>query len=269
MKALTIALVGNPNCGKTTLFNRLTGSRQRVGNWPGVTVERKEGQFRTPDREIRLVDLPGTYALTSLSEQVSLDEQIACRYLAGDEAELLINVVDASNLERHLYLTLQLLESGLPCIVALNMLDVAREQSIHIDVAALSARLGCPVVALVSTRGEGVAELLQAIDSVTVPALPPLHYAPQVEAQVSLLQGKLPRDLPAARRRGLALRLLEGDRLCLAQSGEAAHQQASARAALLQTLGEEPALLLADSRYEAISALCAAASDHRQAQPHR
>ncbi len=159
MKKLTIGLIGNPNSGKTTLFNQLTGARQRVGNWAGVTVERKEGHFTTPQSDVRLVDLPGTYSLTTISEQTSLDEQIACHYILSGDADLLINVVDASNLERNLYLTLQLLELGIPCIVALNMLDIATSQHIDIDVAALSARLGCPVVPMVSTRADGIGVL--------------------------------------------------------------------------------------------------------------
>lgn len=136
MKKLTIGLIGNPNSGKTTLFNQLTGARQRVGNWAGVTVERKEGLFTTTDHQVTLVDLPGTYSLTTISSQTSLDEQIACHYILSGDADLLINVVDASNLERNLYLTLQLLELGIPCIVALNMLDIAEKQKLRIDVDA-------------------------------------------------------------------------------------------------------------------------------------
>ena len=164
MKKLTIGLIGNPNSGKTTLFNQLTGARQRVGNWAGVTVERKEGQFSTTDHQVTLVDLPGTYSLTTISSQTSLDEQIACHYILSGDADLLINVVDASNLERNLYLTLQLLELGIPCIVALNMLDIAEKQNIRIEIDALSARLGCPVIPLVSTRGRGIEALKLAID---------------------------------------------------------------------------------------------------------
>ena len=159
MKKLTIGLIGNPNSGKTTLFNQLTGARQRVGNWAGVTVERKEGQFSTTDHQVTLVDLPGTYSLTTISSQTSLDEQIACHYILSGDADLLINVVDASNLERNLYLTLQLLELGISCIVALNMLDIAEKQNIRIEIDALSARLGCPVIPLVSTRGRGIEAL--------------------------------------------------------------------------------------------------------------
>lgn len=164
MKPLTIGLIGNPNAGKTTLFNQLTGSRQRVGNWAGVTVERKVGRFNTAEHHIELVDLPGTYSLTTISEQTSLDEQIACYFILSGEADMLINVVDASNLERNLYLTLQLVELGVPCIIALNMLDIAQSQHIEIDVEKLQQQLGCPVIPLVSTRATGIDKLKQAID---------------------------------------------------------------------------------------------------------
>ncbi len=136
MQKLTVGLIGNPNSGKTTLFNQLTGARQRVGNWAGVTVERKEGIFATTDHQVTLVDLPGTYSLTTISSQTSLDEQIACHYILSGDADMLINVVDASNLERNLYLTLQLLELGIPCVVALNMLDIAEKQQVRIDIDA-------------------------------------------------------------------------------------------------------------------------------------
>lgn len=165
MTPLTIGLIGNPNAGKTTLFNQLTGSRQRVGNWAGVTVERKVGRFTTANHKIELVDLPGTYSLTTISEQTSLDEQIACHFILSNEADMLINVVDASNLERNLYLTLQLLELGIPCIVALNMLDIAQHQDMQIDIKALSAQLGCPVIPMVSTKASGMDKLKDAIDA--------------------------------------------------------------------------------------------------------
>ena len=135
MKKITIGLIGNPNTGKTTLFNQLTGARQRVGNWAGVTVERKEGQFFPAQSDVRLIDLPGTRSLTTLSAESSIDESIACQYLYQDHADVVINVVDASSLESNLFLTFQLLELGVPCIVALNMQDIAASQNITIDVA--------------------------------------------------------------------------------------------------------------------------------------
>ena len=159
----TIALAGNPNCGKTTLFNDLTGARQRVGNWPGVTVERKAGAYRRQGGEVRVQDLPGVYALDGPDE--ALDERIARQYLAAGEADVVVNVIDASSIGRGLYLTLELLESH-PLVVALNMMDVAQRDGLQIDVGVLSRKLGCPVVPLVASRGEGVAELMDAAETV-------------------------------------------------------------------------------------------------------
>jgi len=212
MKKLTIGLIGNPNSGKTTLFNQLTGARQRVGNWAGVTVERKEGQFSTTDHQVTLVDLPGTYSLTTISSQTSLDEQIACHYILSGDADLLINVVDASNLERNLYLTLQLLELGIPCIVALNMLDIAEKQNIRIEIDALSARLGCPVIPLVSTRGRGIEALKLAIDRYKANENVELvHYAQPLLNEADSLAKVMPSDIPLKQRRWLGLQMLEGD----------------------------------------------------------
>ncbi len=163
---VTIALVGNPNCGKTTLFNALTGARQRVGNWPGVTVERKSGIFVEAGKTIEVVDLPGTYSLIPSTEASAIDECIACDYVANKQADVIVNIVDASNLERHLYLTIQLLEMGVPVILALNMMDIVRARQIQIDIDALSRELGCPVIALEANRGGGVRELKRAIIAV-------------------------------------------------------------------------------------------------------
>ena len=140
------ALVGNPNSGKTTLFNQLTGSQQRVGNWPGVTVEKKTGEAQFEDYRLDLVDLPGTYNLSGDSDSESLDETIAQRFIEQADSDLLINIIDASTLERGLYLTCQLLQSGKPMIIALNMIDVAASQGIEINTEVLSKEMGCPVV---------------------------------------------------------------------------------------------------------------------------
>ncbi len=160
---LTIALVGNPNCGKTTLFNLLTGSRQKVGNWPGVTVEQKIGHFNHARQRIEVVDLPGTYSLAVGHESASLDQQIAQDFLLQGQADLLVNIIDASSLERGLFLTTQLIDAGLPVVVALNMMDVADEQGMHIDPYKLTEELGCPVVPLIASRGEGKGVLIDVL----------------------------------------------------------------------------------------------------------
>lgn len=270
MKKLTIGLIGNPNSGKTTLFNQLTGARQRVGNWAGVTVERKEGQFTTPQSQVTLVDLPGTYSLTTISEQTSLDEQIACHYILSGDAELLINVVDASNLERNLYLTLQLLELGIPCIIALNMLDIARSQQIDIDIAALSARLGCPVVPLVSTKADGIGALKQIIDHHRFNDLKALvDYPPVLLKEMATLSDAMPEGLPTEQRRWLALQMLEGDIYGHQLAGNATALLPAARLTLQRQQQEDPALMIADARYQSIATLCDTVSNSQQAMPNR
>ena len=270
MKPLTIGLIGNPNSGKTTLFNQLTGSRQRVGNWAGVTVERKEGQFATAAHQITLVDLPGTYSLTTISEQTSLDEQIACHYILSGDADLMINVVDASNLERNLYLTLQLLELGVPCIVALNMLDIAKIQNINIDIPALSARLGCPVVALVSTRASGIKELKAAIDELPqVAVLERVQYHPVLQQEVDVLAAEMPPAMALQQRRWLALQILEGDIYSQTHAGNAQALLPQVRARLAEQKLDDPALLIADARYQSIAALCAEISNSHLTAPNK
>ena len=161
---MLIGVVGNPNCGKTTLFNALTGARQRVGNWPGVTVERKVGRFEIDGVAFELVDLPGTYSLDASDDDVSLDEAIARDYVAGREADLIVNIVDASNLERNLYLTSQLLEMRVPTVVALNMVDVAAENGIELDPPAPAAVWTSPSAPIVrAATDQGVPELKAAI----------------------------------------------------------------------------------------------------------
>ena len=159
----TIALVGNPNAGKTTLFNQLTGSHQHVGNWPGVTVEQKSGAFDCDGQRLTVVDLPGTYSLQDMGDDDSLDQQIARQFVHSGEAQVALNIVDATSLQRGLFLTLQLIESGVPVVVALNMMDAAEKLRINIDIQALSSSLGCPVVEIVASRGRGLAELRSAV----------------------------------------------------------------------------------------------------------
>ncbi|WP_461481334.1 Fe(2+) transporter permease subunit FeoB [Porticoccus sp.] len=178
-REFTIALVGNPNCGKTTLFNDLTGTHQKVGNWPGVTVEQKTGQFRHADTLFKVVDLPGTYSLHISCQEDSIDQQIAQRFVLEKSADLIINIIDASSLERGLYLTTQLMDAGAPLVIALNMMDVADQNGIHIDPYELSRKLGFPVVALVASRGEGVGTLIDVVDH-------QLHKAPKTTRPITI-----------------------------------------------------------------------------------
>ncbi|MFR8995700.1 MAG: FeoB small GTPase domain-containing protein, partial [Negativibacillus sp.] len=143
-----IALAGNPNCGKTTMFNDLTGSSQYVGNWPGVTVEKKEGKLRTNKQAI-IQDLPGIYSLSPYT----LEEVVTRNYLVGEHPDAMINIVDASNLERNLYLTTQLLEIGVPMVIALNMMDLVRKNGDQIDLKKLSEQLGCPIIQTSAVKG--------------------------------------------------------------------------------------------------------------------
>ena len=154
--AVTIALLGNPNSGKTTLFNRLTGSRQHVGNFPGVTVEKKEGELRNKEGVV-VVDLPGIYSLSPYSAE----EVVARDFLMKDKPDVVVDVVDATNLQRNLYLTVQLMEIGVPTVVALNMIDEVKRQGKRIDVPLLSKRMGLPVVAISAASGQGCEELIE------------------------------------------------------------------------------------------------------------
>ena len=161
MSTAVVALAGNPNTGKTSLFNALTGSRQKVGNWPGVTVERKEGRLALREGDVTLVDLPGVYSLGASS----VDEQIAADFFRNERPGAVVTVVDATNLERSLYLAAQLRESGVPVVVALNMWDLAEKKGISVDIARLEALLGVDVVPTAATNGTGLDELRQKIAS--------------------------------------------------------------------------------------------------------
>lgn len=160
MRRLRVALAGNPNCGKSTIFNRLTGAQQHVGNWPGKTVARKEGYYEDGDTRVALVDLPGTYSLSAYSPE----EQIARDFIVRQQPDVVVNVLDAANLERNLFLTAQILETEVPLVIALNMSDVAARRGYLIDVERLSRRLGgVPVIRAVASHGEGLQALREAI----------------------------------------------------------------------------------------------------------
>jgi len=266
MKNLTIALVGNPNTGKTTLFNQLTGARQRVGNWAGVTVERKEGQFFSAQSDVRLVDLPGTRSLTTISADTSIDERIACQYLLENSADLVVNVVDASNLESNLYLTLQVLALGVPCIVALNMTDIAETQAININVAALSLQLGCPVIPMTSSKGHGISQLKSAIDQ-HQPGLQRtiIDYPQAILSEIKRLSAAVPTHFSPQKKHWLAVQMLEGD----IYSREICQDAALMIPEAMEKLGGDPALTLADVRYFSIGQICSRVSNIQRSKPHR
>ena len=206
-----IALVGNPNSGKTTFFNALTGSNQYVGNWPGVTVEKKEGSFSHKDKEYLVVDLPGTYSLGAFSE----DEIVARNFILTGDPDVVINVIDASNLERNLYLTAQLLEMGQRVVIALNMIDEAEKRKIEFDLEGLSKRLGVPVIPTVASKGRGLADVIEAAIAAmgTDKAVKnPLKYKDTIEHHIDHMEELLgERELPYPRR-WTALKIVEGDK---------------------------------------------------------
>lgn len=162
MTKKAICVVGNPNCGKTTLFNALTGAKQDVGNWPGVTVEKKTGSYAWRGEEVEITDLPGIYSITP-SSAAGEDERVARDYILTGETECVVNIIDASNLERNLYLTAQLIEMRVPMLVVVNMLDVAKQHKIEIRLNELEKALGCPVVGIVASRSSGISELKDRI----------------------------------------------------------------------------------------------------------
>ena len=210
-----IALAGNPNCGKTTMFNDLTGSSQYVGNWPGVTVEKKEGKLRTNKQAI-IQDLPGIYSLSPYT----LEEAVTRNYLVGEHPDAMINIVDASNLERNLYLTTQLLEIGVPMVIALNMMDLVRKNGDQIDLKKLSEQLGCPIIQTSAVKGEGSSEVAQAALSLAQSnAAPPapLVFSEQLEDILHTISHLIQGRCPAQNLRWYTIKLFERDEKALEQ----------------------------------------------------
>ncbi len=256
-----IGIVGNPNCGKTTLFNVLTGSKQYVGNWAGVTVEKKTGEYNFADKRIECVDLPGTYSLESSDDNVSLDEKIARDYVASREADLIINIVDASNIERNLYLTAQLIEMRVPMLVVLNMMDAVKKRGIKIDLELLAQQFGCPVVAISAATKQGIPALKTAINhAANQQPIPhtPIHYILEIENALAVLMPKLTdiaKNYPCDSR-WLAMRLLENDTLAQTITGADLLPFVAELQTQIETeTDDEIDILAADARYEFVNQL--------------
>lgn len=213
-KEIKIALAGNPNSGKTTLFNALTGANQFVGNWPGVTVEKKEGKLKKHDN-VLIMDLPGIYSLSPYT----LEEVIARNYLIDERPDAILNIVDGTNLERNLYLTTQLLELGIPVVVAINMMDVVKRNSDMINVEELSRELGCEVVQISALKGNGISEAANAALAVAKGSKPvPKHsFSGPVEHTLAHIEEAVLHDLPAEQQRWYAIKIFERDDKVLAQ----------------------------------------------------
>jgi ferrous iron transport protein B len=247
----TIAIAGNPNCGKSALFNCLTGIRQTTGNWPGVTVERKLGSLNLEGRgKVTVVDLPGIYSLDALS----LDEHITRQFLLKAEADVVINVLDAANLERNLYLTVQLLEMGVPVVLVLNMMDVATKRGIDINTELLAQKLGCPVVAVVAVSGKGIPELKQAL--IEVAENPQrggfsLGLDSEIENAIAEIRQHLVTSDQTDNTYWLALKLLEGDQAIGQQLNDESTLDlvASWQRHIQDISGESVDVFIADSRY--------------------
>lgn len=213
--SLRFALVGNPNCGKTTLFNEITGSTQYVGNWPGVTIEKKEGKARRMQEDIRIIDLPGIYSLSPYS----MEEIVARDYIVDEKPDVVINIIDATNIERNLYLTTQLMELGIPVVAALNMMDAVEAKGDQIDAAVLAKELKIPVIPTAASKGRGIKELMEAAVAVAHTAATQMKAAPssihdeKIQSYIEKVETEVVSKLSftAGNAAWIALKLLEGD----------------------------------------------------------
>ena len=205
---IRIALAGNPNCGKTTLFNALTGSNQFVGNWPGVTVEKKEGKLKKHDGVV-ITDLPGIYSLSPYT----LEEVVARNYLVGERPDAVLNIIDGTNLERNLYLTTQLTELGIPVVIAINMMDVVRKNGDKINIAELSRELGCKIVEISALKGDGVMTAAEeAIKAAQNGKTVPMHtFSGAVEHAIAHIEEAVLHNMPEDEQRWYAIKIFERD----------------------------------------------------------
>ena len=257
----TIGLIGNPNCGKTTVFNGLTGSHQHIGNWPGVTVEKKEGEFALPNAgTVKIVDLPGIYSLTATSE----DERASLEYVLSNEADLYINVIDATSIERNLYLTLLMCELKVPMVIVVTMMDIARQRRSVVDLDHLSKHLGVPVIGVTATESKDIAKLRSLLDeAVAAPKVPrvPIEFPNELEQEIDILASA---SVKTAEHynvdpRWIALKAIEGDPLIRHQLER--HRDMApevidgAIKRCSDVLGDPPDVVLAETRYGVIAGL--------------
>lgn len=211
---IKIALAGNPNCGKTTLFNALTGSNQFVGNWPGVTVEKKEGKLKK-HKDVTIMDLPGIYSLSPYT----LEEVVARNYLVGERPDAILNIIDGTNLERNLYLTTQLTELGIPVVVAINMIDLVKKNGDSINIDELSRQLGCKVMEISALKGTGIMEAAEAaIKAAGSTKTIPMHsFNGAVEHAIAHIEEAAVHDMPEEQQRWYAIKIFERDDKVLAK----------------------------------------------------
>ena len=248
--AIHIALAGNPNCGKTTMFNALTGANQYVGNWPGVTVEKKTGKLKDASgEEVNVTDLPGVYSLSPYT----LEEVVTRDFILKENPDVIVDLVDATNIERNLYLTTQLIETGIPVVIALNMCDLLKKNGINIDVKALSKKLGCPIIETSALKKTGLKEVIAEAIKVakshatgTVSAI----FEGSVEDKVSAIEAELPSSIPEAEKRWYAIKVLENDSKVVEQLGLSADNRFSRYTKELEKEFDDDAeSVITDQRY--------------------
>jgi len=268
MKKLTVALAGNPNSGKTTIFNNLTGARQHVGNYPGVTVEKIEGKFKFKGYDIDLIDLPGTYSLTAYS----IDEIVARNFVVDEKPDVVIDIIDTSNLERNLYLAAQFKELGVPLVLAFNMADLAKGQGLNIDKEKLSELFGAPIVFTVATKKKGMNELLDTVIQLAEGRIrltkTTISYGKEIEEEIDKLKSVISQDVNLSMKypvRWLALKLLENDSEIIRKikgysgGGEILELTQKSNTHLKGIFGDEVEAIIADHRYGFISGACSEA----------
>ena len=263
-KQIKIALAGNPNCGKTTLFNALTGSNQFVGNWPGVTVEKKEGKLKKHD-DVIIMDLPGIYSLSPYT----LEEVVARNYLIDQRPDAILNIIDGTNLERNLYLTTQLTELGIPVVIAINMMDIVKKNGDQINVPELSRQLGCQIVEISALKGTGVMEAAEAaITAAKSAKTVPMHtFSGPVEHAIAHIEEAAVHSMPEEQQRWYAIKIFERDDKVLTKLSIPAetmtHIETDIKAAEKE-LDDDAESIITNERYVYIAEVIRARSEERR-----